>query len=232
MVAVQDPNMLGSMLLFDGLTPEQLSTINGLLRRRTVPARKSLMLIEDAGEAAYLILSGTVKIYLDQADGTELTLALLGPGEIVGEMSLVERRGRSASVVTQEDCTLLVLDRQMFERCLQTMPVMAINLVRLLARRLRLANAQIQAMGTLDVYGRVARQILAFADEYGESRGDGKILIPLRFTQSDMASFVGASRVRVNQVMVAYKRSRYITVDDAYRITVHNAAALTARCQV
>src|ERR1700730_111890 len=145
MVAVQDPNTLGTMLLFDGLTPEHLSTINGLLRRRTVPARKSLMLIEDAGEVAYLILSGTVKIYLDQADGTELILALLGPGEIVGEMSLVERRGRSASVVTQEDSTLLVLDRPMFERCLQTMPVMAINLVRLLARRLRLANAQIQA---------------------------------------------------------------------------------------
>src|ERR671925_468831 len=107
MVAVQDPNTLSDMLLFHGLTPEQLSTINGFLRRRTVPAGATLMLTEDRGVVAYLILSGTVKISLDQADGTEMILALLGPGEIVGEMSLVDRQGRSAGVVTQEACTLL-----------------------------------------------------------------------------------------------------------------------------
>ena len=231
MVAMQDSNTLGAMLLFRGLTPEQLSTLSGLLRRRTVPAGATLMLAEDMGEVAYLILSGTVKIALDQADGSEMILALLGPGEIVGEMSLVDRQGRSAGVVTQEACTLLALDRSTFERCLQTMPVLPLNLVRLLARRLRLANAQIEALGTLDIYGRVARQILAFAHEYGEPLGDGALRIPLRLTQSDIAGLVGASRVRVNQVMVAYKRRKYISVDHAYRITVHNVAALAKRCQ-
>jgi CRP/FNR family cyclic AMP-dependent transcriptional regulator len=231
MVAVREPSTLGDMMLFHGLTAEQLSTLNGLLHRRSVPAGTLLMLADDPGDVAYLILSGTIKIYLEQRDGAEMILALLGPGEIIGEMSLVERQRRSANVVTQEACVLLSLDRKAFETCLQTMPILALNLVRLLARRLRLANAQIQALGTLDIYGRVAHQILAFAREYGTPADNGSLLIPLRLTQSDVASLVGASRVRVNQVIVAYKRRRYISVDKAYRITVHNVAALTQRCQ-
>jgi CRP/FNR family cyclic AMP-dependent transcriptional regulator len=161
----------------------------------------------------------------------DVILGIRGRGEIVGEMSLVDRQGRSASVVTLEDCTLLWLDRPSFETCLQTMPPLSTNLVRLLARRLRLANAQIQALAALDLYGRVARQLLSLAEEYGEPSPSGGILIPLRLTQSDLAGLVGASRVRVNEVMVAYKRRKYLSVDASYRITVHNAAALARRCQ-
>ena len=97
--------------------------------------------------------------------------------------------------------------------------------------RLRLANAQIQSLAALDVYGRVARQILAFAQEYGEPTPDGAIRIPIRLTQNDMAGMVGASRVSVNKVLVHYKERKYISIDAASRITVHDQEALAQRSQ-
>jgi CRP/FNR family cyclic AMP-dependent transcriptional regulator len=149
---------------------------------------------------------------------------------VVGEMSLVDSLGRSATAVTMEESTLYWIDRATFWELLRTLPALTYSLVRIMSRRLRLANAQIQALATLDVYGRVARQILAFAQEYGEPAPGGALRIPIRLTQSDLAGLVGASRVRINQVLVAYKRRKWIAVDPHYHITVLNPRALAERC--
>jgi CRP/FNR family cyclic AMP-dependent transcriptional regulator len=227
----EDLGTLTSIPLFQGLPAEELDQVSRHLHRRTFPAGALIMMVEDPGHAAYLILRGTVKVYVDRVDGTETILALRGPGEIVGEMSLIDRRTRSANVVTIEPCTVLSWDRASFESCLQTMPALTINLLRIVARRLRLASAQIEALAGMDLDGRVARQILAFAEEYGGPAEGGGTVIPLRLTQSDLAALIGASRVRVNGIMVSYQRSGYISVDGQHHITVRNAAALAERCQ-
>jgi CRP/FNR family cyclic AMP-dependent transcriptional regulator len=147
-------------------------------------------------------------------------------------MSLVEQAGRSATTVALEETQLVWIDRASFWACLQTMPRLGLNLSRILSARLRMANAQIQSLSTLDVYGRVARQLLAFARAYGTTAANGDILIPIRLTQSDLAELIGASRVRVNQVIVVYKRRKYVSVDQHYHVTVHNASALAKRCQL
>ena len=226
-----DVDILTPLSLCRGLNLEQLTTMAAHLHQRTAPMGTTLMMVEQAGEVAYLIHRGTVKISVDQADGTEVILSVRGPGELVGEMSLIDRQGRSANVVTLEKCTLLWVDRATFGDWLETMPVLTINLLRLLSRRLRLANARTLALATLDVNGRVARQILAFADEYGEPAGGPTVLIPLRLTQGDLAGMVGASRIRVNEAMVTYKRQRLISVDSHYQITVLNPPALARQCQ-
>jgi len=104
-----------------------------------------------------------------------------------------------------------------------------------LSGRVRLANEQIQTLATLNVYGRVARQLLALAEKYGAEKygepcGNSGATIPVRLTQSDIADLVGASRKRVNQVMVSFKNSGYISVDAAGQITVQDRAALTRFC--
>jgi CRP-like cAMP-binding protein len=220
---------LRGIALFDGLTPDQLAMLSQLLHRRAVPGGTTLMLAEEPGEVAYLILSGTVKVYVDQPDGAEVILELHGPGQLVGEMSLLDDVERSASVVALERCNLLWIDRTAFATCLRTMPALAGNVTRLLSRRLRLADARIQALSTLDLYARVARQLLALADVRGVPAAGGAVLIPLRLTQSDLAALVGASRVRVNEVMVAYKRLGYLTVDGDHRMTILDRAALARR---
>lgn len=231
MPAVSDPDYLASIALFHGIGPEQLSWLNDHLHRKTFPAGSFLFTADQPGEVVYIILSGTVKIHVDQEDGTEVILAILGAGDTVGEMSLIDSAGRSASVATLEQSTLLWMDRGTFQECLRTMPAMTYNLVQILCDRLRLANEQIQSLAALDVYDRIARLILAFAQQYGQTAAGSDIVIPIRLTQSDIAGLVGASRKRVNQVIVFYKQRQYISVDQDFRITVHNQEALAGRCR-
>jgi CRP/FNR family cyclic AMP-dependent transcriptional regulator len=225
------PNALAELALCRNLKLEELFWLSERLRYKTFPAEASFITAETPGEVVYIILRGTVKIHIEQLDGTDVVLAILGKGDTVGEMSLIDSSGRSASAVTLEESTLLWLDRQTFQEALQTFPGLAFNLVRILSSRVRLANEHIQALATLDVYGRVARQLLAFSEKYGEEDSDGGIRIPIHLTQSDIADLVGASRKRVNQVMVAFKQHGYITVDQNSHISVHDRAALARLCR-
>jgi CRP/FNR family transcriptional regulator, cyclic AMP receptor protein len=226
-----DPAILSGTTLFSGLTAAQLATLGEHLHQRTFPAARTVVLAEQPGEVVFVILSGTVKVQIDQADGTEVILAVLGAGQSVGEMSAMDNLGRSANVVTIEESNLVWISRDVFGQCLETMPRLNYNLARILAARLRVANAQIQALATQDVYGRVARQLLTLAQEYGKDDPSGGIVIPLRLTQGDLASLVGASRVRVNQALMGFRESGYISIDNANRVVIHNTMALAQRCQ-
>jgi CRP/FNR family cyclic AMP-dependent transcriptional regulator len=225
-----DYNLLTRLPLFVGLTPDEVARLGQHLHYKTVRTGTNIIAMAQPGEAAYLLLTGTVKIYLERADGTSVVLAILGAGEIIGELSVVDRLGRSATVVTLEETHLAWLDRATLDHYLQTFPLLAYNLVRVLSHRLRLADAQIEALAALDLYGRVARQLIAFAEEYGQPAADGAIRIPLRLTQSDLADLVGASRVRVNRVLGDFRQLHYITLDPDHHIVVHNLPALAARC--
>lgn len=222
MAAVPDPKELGKLELFRGLSAAELERVNGLLGRTKFPAGAMILTESQPGEVAYIVLSGTLKVSVLQGNGRELTLALLGPGEIVGELSLADRSGRSADVTALEPSLLVWIDRNTFDQIRREIPGITENLLRLLARRLRLANAQLQAIATLDVHGRVARQLLALADALGEEQPDGSVRIPLRITQSELAALVGATRVRVNEVLVGFTRRKHVTVDTKHRITIHD----------
>ena len=231
MGAVEDPRRLGELELFQGLSPAELAELNGRLHSQTVQAHTHFITAEQPGEVVYVLLEGTVKIYVTRADGREVILAFLGPGDTVGEMSLVDSAGRSANGVTTEPTRLLWMDRASFQGCLRSIAPLANNLVKLLAHRLRFANEQIQALCTLDVSGRVARQILALADRYGSPETGGEVRIPIRLTQSDLAEIVGASRERVNQVIAELKSGGEIAMDPDHRIRVLDRRALARHCQ-
>ena len=231
MAMQNDPSSLGDMLLFRDLTPAQLTTLHKFLHRRVFPAKTNLITVEQPGGTVYIILHGTVKIHVEQVDGTDVIIAFGGPGDVEGEMSLLGDVDRSANVVTQEETTVLWINRVDFQECLRTMPALTYNLLRITSDRLRLANERIQALCSLNIDGRVARQILAFARQYGKTLPNGDVLISIRLTQSDIASLVGATRERVNQIMNAYKRNHYLSVDRQSYITIHNQEALTHRHQ-
>ncbi|MCB0196144.1 MAG: Crp/Fnr family transcriptional regulator [Anaerolineae bacterium] len=221
---------LRTIPLFQDLNAEQLRWLGDHLRIQEFPAGCNIALAEQPGEIVYIIVKGTLKTYVQQTDGTEVILAILGPGDTVGEISLLDRAGRSANVVTMEKATLLWMDQATFWKCLQTMPAVTYKLAQILCGRLRLGNEQIKALAGLDIYGRVARQLLAMAEQYGQPTANGATLIPIRLTQSDIAGLIGASRESVNQVMVIFKKEKYISVDKKFRIAIHNEAALRQSC--
>ncbi len=226
-----DHKQLAGISLFDKFTSEQLDYVAEHARQRTYRADEAIVHQDDPGENFYIILHGTVKISSTLPDGSEVFLALLATGDTFGEMSLIDSGFRSADVITQESTTLLSLDRTTFNEMVDRIPNFARNLMKILARRLRLANVRITAHSTFDVFGRVAHQLIEFADLYGEPQSGGDTLIPIRLTQGDIAQLVGASRERVNQVMVSYRQSGLLSVDPSYRITIHKRVELEKRRQ-
>lgn len=165
-------NLLSDIKLFEGLTPAQLDWVAHRAHRRVFPAGTNVMTIEQPGEAVYVILHGTVKIHVEQGD-RDVILSILGGGDLLGEMSLIDSVGRSASAVTLEDLLLLWMDRTTFNYILDNFPKAARSLVKILSARVRLSDQMIQSLASLDVNGRVARQLLAFAERYGRDVKDG-----------------------------------------------------------
>ena len=154
-----DPCMIGDIELFRGLSAAQLSQVSGHLYCRTYPAGANIITVEQPGEVVYLIQNGTLKIHIEQANGSDVILAILGRGDIVGEMSLVDSAGRSASVITLEESKLFWMAGKDFQECLRAYPLIAQNLVRILSRRVRLANELVQALANLDVHGRAEHRV-------------------------------------------------------------------------
>ena len=226
-----NPTALSGIPLFQGVPARELERLATLLHRRTFPAGTNVITAEEPGGGTYIILSGTAKVYVTHTDGTEVILAILGPDEIVGEMSVADSLGRSASVLTLEESTLLWMDRKAFLSGMEEVPAIARNLVGILSRRLRLADTHTRSLAALDVHGRVAAQILAFAREYGEPLPDGGVLIPLRLTQTELAGLVGASRVRVNQALGYYRKQGSISLDKDGRLVVHDEESLARRAR-
>jgi CRP-like cAMP-binding protein len=219
---------LERVAIFAGLTPTQLDKLAPLLRRKTVPERQRLFEAEAPGEVAYIIHKGYVRIEMTKPDGSELIFAILGPGDIVGEMSLLDRAARSASAIAHEPLELFTINMSVFGALFERVPQISRNLNHILARRLRIANALILAMGTMEVEGRIIQQLLTYAREYGQPLEGTAVRLPFRLTQSEIGALVGASRVRVNQVLIEYKRRGLITVGDRHRITLLDPDALAA----
>jgi CRP/FNR family transcriptional regulator, cyclic AMP receptor protein len=218
------------MALFRGMTPHELERLAPLLHERSFPAGASVLTAEQPGEAVYVVLRGSIKVHLLTSDGAEVILAVLGPGEVVGEMSLADSLGRSASVTTLEESIFVWIDRTIFRSGIEGSPVLARNLADILSRRMRLANAHLLSLAALDVPGRVASQMLSLSREYGKETTDG-VRIPIRLTQSDLAALVGASRVRVNQVLGYLRKRGLISIDSEGHFIVHDENALAQRAR-
>jgi CRP-like cAMP-binding protein len=223
-------SMLRDTALFCNLPDEHLAEIIHLLCWKELPVGTDVLSVKKQTEHVYVLIEGSVKIYLKHADGSDVILGILGRGEVLGEVSGVDGKSPSANVVTLERSYFICIERELLWKSMQTMPVLGYNVACILARRLRLATAQIHSFATLDADGRVARQLLAFAQEYGRKDENGGVLIPLHLTQTDLSDLVGASRVRVNRVLMEFKKNNYISVDANHRITLRNSEALRERC--
>ena len=221
-------NLLSYIQLFEGMTPAQLDWVGQRAHRRNFEAGRNVMTIEQPGEAVYIILHGTVKIHIEQGE-RDVILAILGAGDMLGEMSLIDSVGRSASAVTLENTLMLWMDKTTFTYMLDNFPPVARNLVKIMSARVRLSDQLIQALATLDVNGRVARQLLAFAEKYGREK-DGVTQIRITLTQGDIADLVGASRKRVNQAMVLFKE-RGLVDDTDGRIAIRDGEGLARYCR-
>jgi CRP/FNR family cyclic AMP-dependent transcriptional regulator len=225
-----DPDALARVPLFQGLPRTEIDRLSEYLYETRFPAGANVLVADQPGEAVYVILKGSVKVNAIRPDGTEVVLAVLGAGEVLGEMSVADSLGRSASVVALEETTLLWMDRRTFRSSVADSTVLSANLAEVLSKRVRLANARLIAIASLDVPGRVASQLLSLAREYGQET-PGETRIPMRLTQTDLAALVGASRVSVNQSLGQFRKRGAISTGKDGRVTVHDEEALARRAR-
>jgi CRP/FNR family cyclic AMP-dependent transcriptional regulator len=182
--------------------PEHLAT--ALLARSSARAIKTgemLFLAGDPGDGLYRIDDGLLKVSIGAADGAERILAILGPGAIVGDLSVIDGLPRSASVTALRDCRLRFISRSEFDSFAQHHPELYKYLLKILAARLRDTDTILAAGSFLPLKGRVARALLDLAKAFGKDVGKGRILIHQKISQADVAAIAGVARENVSRIL-------------------------------
>ena len=194
-------------------------------------ADEALFLAGDGGDGCYLVEEGLLKVVIASHSGGERILAFLGPGAIVGEMSIIDGRPRSASVVAMRQAALKYLSRAAFEEFTKRYPGVYKYLVKLLASRLREANAVIAAGTFLSLKGRVARTLLELAEGFGRDVGSGRIVIHQKIGQSDLAARAGIARANVSRILNEWKRRKLVSRLSGY-YCLENKARLESESEL
>jgi CRP/FNR family cyclic AMP-dependent transcriptional regulator len=209
------------------LADDDLGWLAARLRPRQYRAGTTIFHRDDPGTTLHVIERGTVKLMLPSPEGREITVVLLGAGDFFGELALLDSGPRSASAVALEATETLTLERDQFVALLEAHPQVALRLLGVLGERLRRADDLIGDLLFLDLPGRLAKLLLALADERGSATPCG-IRIDLRLSQSELAAMVGATRESVNRCLNAYAE-RGILDFDRETITLRDPAVLRAR---
>jgi CRP/FNR family cyclic AMP-dependent transcriptional regulator len=186
----------------------------GLGRVRTYPKNTVFITEGDSSDSVFVILSGRVKVFISDSEGHEMILDTQGPGEYVGEMAL-DGKPRSASVLTLEPSTFAVVGREPVREAIRQNPDFALEMISRIIDRARIATSSVKDLALLDVYGRVARLLLNMATEQ-----NGKLMIPEKLTQQEIAERVGASRDMVSRIFRDLTQGGYISVENRY-ITIN-----------
>jgi CRP/FNR family cyclic AMP-dependent transcriptional regulator len=196
------------------LDPEALREISKHAVARQFRARTILVSEGENTDALYIIVEGKARAYVSDSDGREATLSVMGPGEYFGDIAFDEGP-RSASVITEEPCRLLVVPRTEFANLVKSSPAFSLHFIRKLIHQIRTLTQNVRSLALMDAYGRVARLLLESAITQ-----DGKQFVPQRLTQAEIASRVGCSREMVSRIFKDLVEGRYITLE-AKRIVIN-----------
>jgi CRP/FNR family cyclic AMP-dependent transcriptional regulator len=203
----QDENkaFLKRVALFSGLTDSQIERLAAGSVRRSFPKGRTIVAEGEPSQSLYVLLSGRAKVQRSDTEGKEVILAVLGPGECFGEMSLIDDAPRSASVITIESCDFMSINKESFKSILQSSPEICMRIMKGLVKRLREADRKIETLALLDVYGRVARVLLDFSEQVGNDR-----VVRNKLPRQEIAKMIGASREMVSRVMKGLEVEGYI----------------------
>ena len=198
-------NLLSQTPVFRGAAPAALDDLARRVQVRTRPATSVLAAQDEPGDAMFVLVSGRAKVVLFGESGRELLLRALEPGDVFGELALIDDLPRSANVVAVDDVTLLALDRAGLRAHLAVHPQTALHLLAELAARLRQADETIADIALFDVEARLARTLERLATDGGESTPEG-MLLARRPTQQELANMVGSCRETISRTFTSLVR--------------------------
>ena len=202
--------LLRSVPLFAGLEEGELERFSQVAVPRTFPAGTRVFHEGDSSDACYIVRDGSFRVTREHSDGRAITLATLGPGEIFGELAMLDGDTRSASAESITDGTLLALPANDVRSLLGRNPEIALKLVAGLVRRLRAANMRLSRQSFQTVPSRVAGILAQLSREGqdGSADGDGEMQeVTIRMNQTDLAQLAGTSRESVSRFLAELERA-------------------------
>jgi CRP/FNR family cyclic AMP-dependent transcriptional regulator len=198
--------------LFAALDDEAAEALQATMTQRHVARGEVLFNEGEPGDRLYVIVEGKIKLGRASGDGRENLLAILGPGEMFGELSLFDPGPRNATATAVADTSLIGVGSEDLTEWLTGRPDVARQLLRALARRLRRTNEALADLVFSDVPGRVAKALLDLSERFGAPTEEG-LRVAHDLTQEELAQLVGASRETVNKALADFAARGWLRLD-------------------
>jgi CRP-like cAMP-binding protein len=213
--------------LFQAMRPEELAEIVRFSSERRVGKGATIFQKGDDGSSLMAVLSGRVRISSISAEGREITLNMIDPGEVFGEIALLDAKPRSADAGAVEDTLLMVVERRHFLPFLRKNEDLYLRLLAVLCERLRQTSLALEEMALHDLPARLARMLLKLSQDYGRPAPGGGVRIDFKMSQRDMSTLVASSRESVNKQLKVWRERGVLALDAGY-ITLRRPQELAA----
>ena len=210
--------LLRNVALFNGLSESALASIAALAQRKRFDARDTVVQQGDPGGELFVIVLGHLKVTSAGADGRDIALNIMGPGEVVGEVSLLDGEPRSATAVAIDACELLAIRREPFMHFLESSPKTSIELLRILTFRLRRLTERSDDVAFLRVGGRLAKRIADLVEKYGKKQVDGSTRLPFKLSQQEIGELVSATRESANKQIKVWEQEGLLSQQNGHLI--------------
>ena len=198
--------------IFQGIDPTAVEALSSALEPVEFPRAHVIFAEGEPGDRLYIIVSGKVKIGRRSGDGRENLLAVFGPSDMFGELSIFDPGPRTSTATTVTEVRAVTMDRAALHEWIGKRPEIAEQLLRVIARRLRRTNNSLADLIFTDVPGRVAKALLQLAQRFG-SQEAGMLRVTHDLTQEEIAQLVGASRETVNKALADFAHRGWLRLE-------------------
>jgi len=209
--------------IFCDLDPEALDQLCRYAKHSSLKRGATIVSKGDPGNSLIAVISGTVKISISSPDGRSAILNLIGPGEIFGEVAVLDGLARTADATANTNCEIYVIDRRNFLPFVRSQPALAMKFIELLCTRLRWTSDQVEEVILQDLPGRLASALLRLTEKHKLAQGGRTIAI----TQQEISEMVGMTRESINKQLRAWATRNLVRLEHG-AIVVLNAGMLRA----
>jgi CRP/FNR family transcriptional regulator, cyclic AMP receptor protein len=206
--------------IFRDLEPEALDQLCRYAKHTVLKRGATLFAKDDPGNSLYAVITGTVKLSVSSPDGRNAILNLVGPGELFGEMSVLDGQPRSADATANTNCEIFVIDRRDFLPFVRSQPTLAMKFIELLCARLRWTSEQVEQVILQDLPGRLASALLGLI----EKRKPGPESQTISITQQEISEMVGMTRESINKQLRAWVTRNWVRLEHGAIVVLDPAA--------
>lgn len=211
--------------MFASLEGPWLLQLARRMRKVSYPAKSEIVRQGDPGGDLYLVKQGHLKVMSQSREGRDVVLAVMGPGEVFGEVTLLDGAPRSATVTALEPVDLLLLERRDCLDFLRANPEISVRIIQVLAQRVRHLSQRSEDVALLDVSCRLARAVLQLRQRFSSSEEPG--LLTVKLSQQELGDLIGATRESVNKRLRSWEQAGVIRQVGGYLHLVDEQALQT-----